>query len=84
MTCDLSSWKQKNHHACNEKVIGLRSELECELLPEQCVTAQKDMVANVCHVDNFKRDQRNKMSAASSLPFQLSSLVAIIFVALML
>ncbi|XP_041377397.1 uncharacterized protein LOC121389814 [Gigantopelta aegis] len=84
MSCDLESWKEKTHQACNEKVIGLRSELECELLPDQCLTAQKDTVAQVCQVSNFKRSQRNKMSAASSVHFELFSLVAVMLGVLMI
>ncbi|XP_041378179.1 uncharacterized protein LOC121390431 [Gigantopelta aegis] len=56
--CDLGAWAQKKHEACNQGVIGLRTELECTLLPDQCSTAQKEKIADVCHVDKFFKHLR--------------------------
>ena len=39
--CDLKAWSMKDHPACTKGVIGLRREMECNLMPQNCTIVQK-------------------------------------------
>ncbi|XP_059165723.1 uncharacterized protein LOC131948200 [Physella acuta] len=41
IACDVAAWARKNHESCTASVIGLRRELECDLLPQQCKSNTK-------------------------------------------
>ncbi|XP_071089213.1 uncharacterized protein [Haliotis cracherodii] len=58
VSCDLEAWSKKNHKSCADAVIGLRTELECGLLPDNCGSTHKQTIDKVCHHENFKKDTR--------------------------
>ncbi|XP_067657502.1 uncharacterized protein [Haliotis asinina] len=64
--CDLDAWSRKSHKSCSEAVIGLRTELECGLLPDNCGTTHKQTIDKVCHPENFKKDLRGSSGATSA------------------
>ncbi|KAK6175586.1 hypothetical protein SNE40_014016 [Patella caerulea] len=64
--CDLKQWALKKHTSCTDVVIGLRTEMECGLLPAQCMDLEKDRLTVVCHLDAFKRNNR-KDSGSSTI-----------------
>ena len=43
-------------------MIGLRREMECNLLPPNCTTLQKALFDRACHVDKFHKNARNAFS----------------------
>jgi len=65
VSCDLESWNKKNHQSCSVAVLGLRTELECGLLPDNCGITHKQMIDQVCHKENFKREMRPLSGATS-------------------
>ncbi|XP_046338335.1 uncharacterized protein LOC124119746 [Haliotis rufescens] len=79
--CDLDAWGQKKHKSCSPAVMGLRTELECNLLPDVCKERLKSTVDKICHVDNFNRDKRLGGGATSAyvsmatLPFVLMAAI---------
>ncbi|RUS91052.1 hypothetical protein EGW08_001180 [Elysia chlorotica] len=64
--CDLKAWGSKNHEACVEAVIGLRRELECELVAPQCNvnTKQISELDHTCHPEKFMKTKRENFSNA--------------------
>lgn len=64
--CDLDAWGKKNHAACHDTVIGLRRELECELLPPQCNIDVNQISDDnhACHGDKFKKTERKTFTPA--------------------
>ncbi|XP_071089214.1 uncharacterized protein [Haliotis cracherodii] len=65
VSCDLEAWSKKNHKSCADAVIGLRTELECGLLPDNCGATHKQTIDQVCHHENFKKDMRPFNSATT-------------------
>ncbi|GFO05790.1 hypothetical protein PoB_003229500 [Plakobranchus ocellatus] len=69
--CDLKAWGNKNHEACVDAVIGLRRELECELVAPQCNvnTQQINELEHTCHPEKFMKNEREDFGKGSaSLP----------------
>jgi len=66
--CDTGAWAKKNHEACVEAVVGLRRELECELIPPQCNinTKQISDLEHACHPEHFKEDERNNFDPSTA------------------
>ncbi|BFZ23743.1 hypothetical protein BsWGS_26782 [Bradybaena similaris] len=62
--CDNGAWRKKKHEACTDAVIGLRLELECELIPDQCSVEPKQIsqVEHVCHPGKFDIKSRNEFA----------------------
>ncbi|XP_067656425.1 uncharacterized protein [Haliotis asinina] len=87
VSCDLDAWIKKHHKSCAEPVIGLRTELECGLLPDNCGTTHKQTIDKVCHHENFKKDTRplnsgTTLSASMCNAMFVLSCTVIVFVRL--
>ncbi|ESO87494.1 hypothetical protein LOTGIDRAFT_176890 [Lottia gigantea] len=60
VSCDLRGWAAAKRDSCaNDTVMGLRTELECSLLPDYCLENYTREVSVMCSVDKFKREQRD-------------------------
>ncbi|GFR70183.1 hypothetical protein ElyMa_000321900 [Elysia marginata] len=91
--CDLKAWGNKNHEACVEAVIGLRRELECELVAPQCNVNPKQIseLDHTCHPEKFMKTKRENFSKDSSsastvthTALPLTALVAALYAASLL
>ncbi|XP_071089212.1 uncharacterized protein [Haliotis cracherodii] len=78
ISCDLEAWIKKNNKSCSKAVIGLRTELECGLLPDNCGATHKQTIDEVCHPGNFETDLRP--SGASSASATLTVLLVSVLV----
>ncbi|KAK6176816.1 hypothetical protein SNE40_015045 [Patella caerulea] len=56
--CDLKAWSAIDTQSCGTSVIGLRTELECKLLPDFCTSNYQKQVDVICHKENFNKDDR--------------------------
>ncbi|XP_076451253.1 uncharacterized protein LOC143287194 [Babylonia areolata] len=65
--CDLKAWESKKHEDCNTATIGLRREMECNLMPPNCTVVQKDLFDNTCHISKFnEKDRQNFANGGGS------------------
>ncbi|XP_067659123.1 uncharacterized protein [Haliotis asinina] len=57
--CDLDAWKMHKLDTCNPAVIGMKTELDCKLMPEECRDALGDRYQRVCADDKFNTQHRD-------------------------
>lgn len=65
--CERRAWERKSDADCNPTVLGLRTELECKLLPNDCVWSATSRVSDICRTDNYKRNGRYMYGDAAAL-----------------
>ena len=80
LECDIAAWMKK----CELDEVGLKNELECNLLPSRCRNdrAFKGRLQQTCSVASFQRQLRN--SASSSRTFSAIFMTIITVVAVIL
>ncbi|XP_071089221.1 uncharacterized protein [Haliotis cracherodii] len=79
VSCDLEAWSKKNHKSCSEAVIGLRTELECGLLPDNCGASHKQTIDKVCHQGNFKKDLRPSSASSATVAVNVVFLSVVVY-----
>ncbi|XP_046338345.2 uncharacterized protein LOC124119755 [Haliotis rufescens] len=57
--CDLDAWRKHTLDTCNPAVIGMKTELDCKLMPAECKTALGDQYQMVCADDKFNTQHRD-------------------------
>ncbi|ESO91139.1 hypothetical protein LOTGIDRAFT_228701 [Lottia gigantea] len=81
--CDLNQWRQKVHPMCNKGVIGLRTEMECGLLPEECKKLEKANLdrfhINIIHLIRLVRKSSEWAAIVQSSAYWRAERVTLVF-----
>ncbi|XP_059145018.1 uncharacterized protein LOC131932169 [Physella acuta] len=65
--CEMGAWARHQYQTCARVVTGMRTELECELIPKQCMQAFPSLYSSLCSKMNFYYDERKPYNSAHLL-----------------
>ncbi|CAL1529787.1 unnamed protein product [Lymnaea stagnalis] len=64
VNCEMGAWARHQYQTCARVVTGMRTELECELIPKQCMQAFPSVFGSLCSKMNFYYDERKPYNGA--------------------
>lgn len=77
LDCDNKAWGE----SCDRVAVGLKTEYQCNLLPEKCKTDPQisDLYKSACAESSFARELRDTDSGASSVFYGITSVLTTMF-----
>ncbi|KAH9514195.1 hypothetical protein Btru_030507 [Bulinus truncatus] len=67
VNCEMQAWARHQYQTCSRTVTGMRTELECELIPKQCMNAFPNLYGSLCSKMNFYYEDRRPYNAGHSV-----------------
>ncbi|GFN76978.1 extracellular matrix protein fras1 [Plakobranchus ocellatus] len=65
--CEQSAWARHQYQTCERAVTGMRTELECELIPKQCMSVFPNVYSSICSNMNYYYETRGRYNSAPSV-----------------
>ncbi|XP_041378571.1 uncharacterized protein LOC121390734 [Gigantopelta aegis] len=80
--CVINAHTRRQQERCDQAMVGLRTELDCILLPQLCMQFYPHMFQRMCNPMNYHLEERSHYAAAGSLDFAWSTISALLAVAI--
>ncbi|KAK3720232.1 hypothetical protein RRG08_007856 [Elysia crispata] len=78
--CEQSAWARHQYKTCQRAVTGMRTEIECELIPKQCMNVFPNVYSRICSNMNYYYETRGRYNSAPSdqgFPWSLTALAVV-------
>lgn len=64
--CEMGAWARHQYQTCSRVVTGLRNELECQLLPDHCMSTYPHLAPDLCNPLNYFAQERVRLNVATT------------------